>query len=112
VREFEEKVTGTIRTWRLLDQFGASVVQGVLIGSDKFDREHPIPDLEDLLGRPMLPIDPRDEESDPDDEGADEADMLEDARETAEVLEGDGLVRRGRYTSEQLAAMHRGDPVS
>ena len=112
MREFEDRVAGILRGWQLRYDLAGWQAEKVIAHNGQWMAPNRPPTIEDLLGRPMLSIDPRDEDLDPDDGEADEAEMLEDVRETAEVLEGDGLVRRGRYTPEQMAAMNRGEPVS
>lgn len=117
MREFEEKVAGKLRQWQLLYDLGAWHAVHVMAAAGEWDTTHRPPDIEDLLGRPMLALDPRDDEDQDEDQAeeldeAEEHDRLEDARETAELMVSAGMARRGRYTPEQMAAMNRGEPVS
>jgi hypothetical protein len=113
VREFEEKVAGKCRQWQLLYDLAGWHAAPIIAAAGEWDASHRPPSIEDLLRRPMLSLDPRDDDEEEDDvaDEAEDDDRLEDARETAELLEADGVVTRGRYTPEQMARMHRGEPV-
>lgn len=66
-----------------------------------------------LLGRALVPMDPRLDESERAawDDDDDQADAIEAARSQAAELEAHGLVRRGRLSPEELAAAQAGAHV-
>lgn len=109
MREFEERVSGECRRWQLFYDLAAWHAAPIVGSSEKYHRDNPPPKVEDLLGRPMLPQDPRDELVDHDDD--EDVDESQDTGEAASVDEETGT-RRGRYTAAQMAAMNRGEPVS